>query len=377
MAVVVLGNHPAALAAALTFAKAGVSVLAVDVGTTPQPDRLVTVNPALFSLLPGLADGDTSLATTEITAVHFHRADGGTATTTGNVGKALKPIKGRNDLAGVACERDLIDRLRTMAEAAGAKLAAGSVTAESIDESGLALKCARQTIRPKLMVAADPLPDDLAQAVKARSSAVSATSPSVQAIYEVPPKMVAGEPGVLHMALDLGNAMAWGWLLRAETARGPRAQLQIQHASGEDSTALLREWAARLRAAKVLKEDLVDGRSVRTFPLTPAGALQRDVVVRRTLLAGPAGGFYSASGEDVYPACWSAILAAEVATKALKADHVQDALGAYRSKWGASLGEYLQGPQQNLRFLLPLVFKNPVMTDRLAEAILRGQSLVK
>lgn len=374
---VVLGNHPAALAAAITFARAGVAVLAVDVGTTPQPDRLVTVNPELFALLPGLADGEPSFATTELTGVTFHRADGSSAATTPQVGKGLKPPKGRNDLASVACERDLIDRLRTMAREAGATLAAGSVTAESVDEAGLLLKCARQTMRPKLMVAADPLPDDLAQTVKARSSAVSATSSFVQAVYELPRKAVAGEPGMLHMALDLGPSMAWGWLLRAETSGGDRVQLQVQHPSGEDSTVLLREWAGRLRAANVLKEDAVDGRSVRILPVSPAGALQRDVVVRRTLLVGPAGGFYSASGEDVYPACWSAVVAAEVAMKALKAEHVQDALGAYRGKWGASLGEYLQGPQQNLRFLLPLVFKNPVMTDRLAEAILRGQSLVK
>ena len=105
--------------------------------------------------------------------------------------------------------------------------------------------------------------------------------------------------------------------------------------------------------------------------------LLRDVVARRTLLLGPAGGFYSASGEDVYPGCWSALFAAEVAAKAVKARHPQDVLGAYRGSWGSTLGDYLRGPQQNLRFLLPLVYKNPVMTQRLAEAILLGQSLVK
>ena len=100
-------------------------------------------------------------------------------------------------------------------------------------------------------------------------------------------------------------------------------------------------------------------------------------MARRTLLIGPAGGFYSASGEDVYPAAWSAKFAADAAAKALKAPQVQDALGVYRGKWGATLGEYLRGPQQNLRFLLPLVYKNPTMTDRLANSILLGESLVR
>jgi len=56
---------------------------------------------------------------------------------------------------------------------------------------------------------------------------------------------------------------------------------------------------------------------------------------------------------------------------------VQDSIQVYRQKWGTTLGDYLRGPQQNLRFLLPLVYRNPVMTSRLAEAILSGKSVVR
>ena len=42
-----------------------------------------------------------------------------------------------------------------------------------------------------------------------------------------------------------------------------------------------------------------------------------------------------------------------------------------------TLGDYLRGPQQNLRFLLPLVYRNPVMTARLTESILQGKSVVR
>ena len=63
--------------------------------------------------------------------------------------------------------------------------------------------------------------------------------------------------------------------------------------------------------------------------------------------------------------------------KALKEKHLQDALQAYRHKWGATLGDYLRGPQQNLRFLLPLVYRNQVMTTRLTEAILLGKGMVR
>ena len=100
-------------------------------------------------------------------------------------------------------------------------------------------------------------------------------------------------------------------------------------------------------------------------------------VANRTLLIGPAGGFYNACAEDIYPTCWSAVFAANVVTNALQARHLQDALGAYRQTWGATLGDYLRGPQENLRFLLPLVYRNPVMTARMGEAILSGESVVR
>ena len=62
---------------------------------------------------------------------------------------------------------------------------------------------------------------------------------------------------------------------------------------------------------------------------------------------------------------------------ALAADHPQDALSDYRSSWGSTLGEYLVGPQQNLKFLLPLVWHNPAMAARLSDALLLGRSLVR
>ena len=108
-----------------------------------------------------------------------------------------------------------------------------------------------------------------------------------------------------------------------------------------------------------------------------AGALSQDGVANRTLLFGPAGGFYSACAEDIYPCCWSALFAVDSARKALKETFLQDALQQYRNRWGATLGDYLRGPQQNLRFLLPMVYRNRTMTERLAQAILSGESVVR
>ena len=117
--------------------------------------------------------------------------------------------------------------------------------------------------------------------------------------------------------------------------------------------------------------------SAEYLDLPLAGALAHEGVANRTLLIGPAGGFYSACSEDIYPNCWSAIHAADAVKKALKEPHLQDALHPYRHRWRTTLGDYLRGPQQNLRFLLPMVYRNQKMTARLSESILMGKSVVR
>jgi len=127
-----------------------------------------------------------------------------------------------------------------------------------------------------------------------------------------------------------------------------------------------------LKTADNLPLDRIEG-----MDMAAAGALTREIVANRTLLFGPAGGFYTACLEDLYPNCWSATFAVDAVRAALNEPHLQDALQPYRQKWGHTLGEYLRGPQQNLRFLLPLVYRNPVMTSRMGESILLGKSVVR
>ncbi|MGB2781474.1 MAG: hypothetical protein WBD63_08365, partial [Phycisphaerae bacterium] len=119
--------------------------------------------------------------------------------------------------------------------------------------------------------------------------------------------------------------------------------------------------------------------------IIPAGAAIEfeNHVGKRTVLIGDAGGFAAAaSGEGIYPAVWSASIAARCILEALAADRgerkgttCQDALLEFRSAWRREMAPYLQMPNVNLQFLLPLIFTNRRIADRFARAFLFGENL--
>ena len=348
------------------------AVALLDIGTTPNADRLITVNPSFFHLHRLLQKLRSTLALAPIKRIRFLGPDGESAF-------ALRPGDGKEPdgeiLAFIASMREVRDALRSAAIQAGIPHLRAGMSAESIDDRGVHLSIRGERFVPSILAVADPLPEEAGQLLDiprfpGRGSSVQAAAPVKGGSIFGP----AADPQVLDVTLDLGHQLNWGWLLR----RGSEAQVCVQCPPEGDVPALMEEWTGMLKRQGVLNVQAEpDLAALKVSDLPLGGALMRDVVARRTLLLGPAGGFYSASGEDLYPGCWSAIYAAEVAAKAVKAPHPQDALGSYRGRWGATLGDYLRGPQQNLRFLLPLVYKNPVMTQRLAEAILLGESLVK
>jgi len=187
-----------------------------------------------------------------------------------------------------------------------------------------------------------------------------------------------GSRPVIPMSLNLREMLFWAWLLPGEKGMQLAVEQPVETLGQVKPAELLSHWANVLRAHQVLTatEQLpMDEAQSIDLPLT--GALAHEGLANRTLLIGPAGGFFSATSEDIYPNCWSALFAADAVKRALKEVHLQDALQPYRHKWRTTLGDYLRGPQQNLRFLLPLVYRNQVMTTRLTESILLGKSVVR
>jgi len=109
----------------------------------------------------------------------------------------------------------------------------------------------------------------------------------------------------------------------------------------------------------------------------PANALEMETHVgKHALLIGEAGGFVAAlSNEGVVPAMWSASVAAKVVSSALQSPRSQDALMTFDTRWRLEMADYLRSPNTDMQFLIPLVFSNQLMADRMAAAFFRGENI--
>ncbi len=108
---------------------------------------------------------------------------------------------------------------------------------------------------------------------------------------------------------------------------------------------------------------------------SPTGmALEMDNhVSKRAAVCGHAGGFVCAyTNESVYPSMWSAQLAAQVFATALGSPHPQDQLREFDCMWRMSMAEYLRAPHADAKSILPMVFSNQQMADRMLEAFMHG-----
>ena len=373
--VLVLGDHPSAYFAAALLRETAhpVRVLHATIPGQESTDRLCTINPAFFELHKLLAPLKKKLDLVAVYGLKFLADDKDTRS---------EWSSGKSIVAQVTTFKQVRAALVKVAHDAGAECAEpDELDIDRVDERGVHVKLDGKPCHPRLLILAGEL------------------TPPQRRTLGLPPEW---EHGVVHrytflklkgarwngggsarpsivMSLDLRGTLAWAWL-----TPGPGcAQVSVEQPLGQlldtPAATMLRHWIdvlvrhGELGAADV-GANLKDARSI-DLPL--AGALAQEGVANRTLLIGPAGGFYTACAEDIYPNCWSALFAADAARKALKETHVQDALHVYRQKWGATLGDFLRGPQQNLRFLLPLVYRNPTMTARMAEAILLGKSVVR
>ncbi len=119
--------------------------------------------------------------------------------------------------------------------------------------------------------------------------------------------------------------------------------------------------------------------AVKQTPTMRPGSAALDIeshVGKHALVVGDAGGFVSAvSNEGLYPAMWSAQIAATVLDEALTSNGSQDVLMEFDSRWRLSMADYLRSPNTDTQFLLPLVFSNQKMANRMGAAFFSGENI--
>lgn len=368
--VLVLGSHPAAyLAAALIRSDRKLRVVHCRIPGEVEPDRLVVINPAFFTLHPLLASLQRKLETTALYGLQFLSDD-----------PAIKSEhRSKSALAFVASYLAVRDLVASRAREEGVDLVVPEeLHINRLDEAGLQVSINGSQIRPKVLALGGALSEPQHKLLGLPDS-WGADILHRYTYLKLPGNGWAdlGSRPIMPMSLSLNKTLCWGWLLPGTKGLQLAVAQPVETLSRLRPVELLTHWANVLRAAGILSEHLLPLDHLQCKDLPLAGALAHEGVANRTLLVGPAGGFYSACTEDIYPNCWSAIFAADAIRKALKERHLQDALQPYRSKWRTTLGEYLRGPQQNFRFLLPFIYRNQVMTTRLTESILQGKSVVR
>lgn len=181
--------------------------------------------------------------------------------------------------------------------------------------------------------------------------------------------------GHLHWLLGLDrqqSCLLWWW-------DGSTIVLSL-FASGTGVTVaqkLCQNAARLLEAGLFTSKQPLDPAAVVLRPAPARSALEIDThVTKRCLLIGDAGGFISeTSGSGIYAGAWSARLAAESLIAAANSPHPQDQLRQFSTTWRCTMADYLRPPNTDVHFLLPLIFSNQQMADRMAAAFWEGQNI--
>ena len=398
--VLVLGEHPATyLAAALlkqktklrvvhstipaeaaNAAHGGAAVSSANASGNGAPerpsdraDRLVIINPSFFSLHPLIEPLRRKLDMVAVYGLQFLSDDP----------SIRGEYRSKSALAYIASYKQVRSEMCKVADAEDVELHTPKepeqMQIHRLDETGVDVTLGKRQIRPKVLVVGGALPERQHKMLGLPESWETETIHRYTFVRLPGTKWAdLGNRPVMPMSLNLREMLCWGWLLPGPRSVQLAVEQPVETLSRVRPAELLAHWVEVLRRNQVLTgKGEVPLKDAQSLDLPLAGALAQEGVANRTLLVGPAGGFYSACTEDIYPNCWSALYAADAIKKALKEPHLQDALQPYRHKWRTTLGDYLRGPQQNLRFLMTLIYRNKQMTSRIAEAILMGKSVIR
>jgi len=365
--VVVIGAGPAGATAASLLAEKEHRVALIDRAHFPRKSTSIGwLNARAIPLLAALGVKEKSLLAHPLTDVTF--LDGGLVKEAkprfeDPAGYLIDRVAFGNALVAAAKSKGatLLDRT----EAKNIQLQEASVVVELEDE---------RKVKGRLLL----LASGRGSALLDRAGVGRASSPSIVWTAQIDASLKSGQgpakPRVV-VVLGLDKAGSFGFCALLPDRLCVSINWCGDHGS---ATRALSDLCQRLQMRKEIPLDLSAAAATAKPVPSPAGAaLDMDTHVgKHTLLIGDAGRFIAAvSNEGVYPAMWSAKIAVDVAHQALASVHSQDELMAFDSLWRIEMADYLRPPNTDSQFLLPLIFSNQPMADRMGAAFFFGDNI--
>lgn len=356
--VAIVGAGVAGLAGAMKLRQTGRAVVAIDRRAISKPDARAPewMSQLAVDRLNGLGFDCGRITGGEIDSAIFHTADFKKTASS----KSKKPAAFEIDYNAAVAE------LAKQASQAGVTLIESTTVLQRRSgekEVSLTLD-QREPINTQFVLLADGAKADRVLAKRHRVASLTCPSskpPSESAVHWV-------------LGMDQHASLGCWWFAGKEAI-----VMLYQTASDKAISDSLHTFARTAIDSDLLpiSDKEWKNATLHTRPMPAQWALEIDSLVeKRTLTIGDAGGFYTvASREGISPAIWSAELAAEVIEKAFDSPHPQDTLREYSSLWRTEMADYLRPPNADLHFLLPLIFSNQQMADRMAGAMWRGENI--
>jgi len=367
--IVVLGATPAGLAAAYSLARRKLRVVVVDSPRESVECPLTDWLPKTFFQVVGLPKGLAKAAKAEaFNRVCYHNA----------AFNNIVEYKSRGDAGHFVHVPALVKALKAKATKAGVKMRnSTTLPAIHLDEDHVEVIGSKR-VRAKLAVIAQSRPNEVLSELSMPLRIVPGGSLLVSGLDVPAPARRGGAAsmeGTLHI-VELRERSELGILF---VSGGQFHVRVISNSVASGNRAMeLSGMIAGLQQAGIIPSDLPLAKARGAVWYPPAGAaLELEThVAKRCLLTGTAGGFVECiTGQSIDPSVRSALLAAEIAAKALEAKEPQSALMKYKTSWRKSLADYLRPPNTSLHMLLPLLFVNQRIVAKFTKALLYGENI--
>jgi flavin-dependent dehydrogenase len=276
----------------------------------------------------------------------------------------------------VLLSRRLLAALHKAARGAGiACLRTEQVPEADLQESAVALRAGRRTVRAALLLIAQGNPADVVARLQLTVRSVPTADMTLCGLDI--PRPGGGTREKIGSALHVVGFEA-GERLGMFFAAGQVLHVRIISTRSPAGGADLGELIARLQRAGLLPGKLNLAKASAAMWRPPGGvALELEThLAKRTLLVGTAGGFASGmTGQTLDPSIRSAMVAADVASRALRSAQPQEVLADYKSQWRDVLADRIRPTGTSLQMLMPMVLSNRAMTERFARALLYGDNI--